>query len=131
MDSLCGIVTSGKKLAAGFLSKRPYQVQIKQIIGVGVFPGTLNVQVNSGEREQFLSQIRGFEVLGFSDEETEFGRLRVFPILIENRFWGGIVIPEKTRYGPEIMEIVSDKNLRQQLNLKDGDTICIQENPNL
>jgi riboflavin kinase len=38
---------------------------------------------------------------------------------------GAVVIPDRTHYPKDLLEIVSPVKLRDELKLKDGDGVCI------
>jgi riboflavin kinase len=69
--------------------------------------------------------MRGVEIAGFSSGDRTFGSLRCFPCWISG-IEGAVIIPERSHYGFDILEIISPKNLRKALSLNDGDEVKVE-----
>jgi len=51
------------------------------------------------------------------------GRVDCYPVLINNKYKGAIVVPHKTRHGNDVIELICPEHLREVFKLNDGDEI--------
>jgi len=116
---MLGKVSSGLGQAQYFLSREGYRRQFKEFLGFVPFPGTLNVLLEV----PFLAGVQAIEIKAFSEEGRSFGECECYRITL-NGVQAAIVRPEKSRYPPEIIEIIAPVRLRA-LGLKDGDLVEI------
>jgi riboflavin kinase len=93
-----------------------YADKIYKEVGIKPFHGTLNLRVES------IPPVEMIEIDGFG----QFGDIELAPCAVnyERAF---AVFPEKGGHRDEnIVEIISEKNLKETLNLKDGDFVYLQ-----
>lgn len=57
-----------------------------------------------------------------------FGDVKYIKTLLNNKIKGALVFPVKTEHPPKILEFIARKNLREDLNLKDGDLVTLNLN---
>ncbi len=118
---LKGKVVSGLGRGSFFLSLFGYKEQFKSKLDIEPVEGTMNIELDeeSAKRYQELTRSNDCVILEpFIEQGKEYGRVRVFPANIEDvRCY--LVIPEKSSYH-DVAEIISDKNLRDELGLQDG-----------
>ncbi|MCD6384128.1 MAG: CTP-dependent riboflavin kinase, partial [Thermoplasmata archaeon] len=105
---------------------KPYKEEIKKLTGMEAFPGTLNVSLEGFEAVKF-NAVKGFpglKVKPFTAEGRSFGGARLYPgILKDQKVF--VIIPDRTHY-ENVMEIICERNLRETLDLKDGDLIEVE-----
>ena len=65
---------------------------------------------------------KSVRVEGFEDEGRTFGACRCRPVKI-NGTKGAIVRPERTSYPASLLELIAPVNLRDSLDLSDGDEV--------
>ncbi len=121
-----GVVFSGVGEGKKFLSIRNYKEGIKKKLGFSPFEGTLNIRLDekNTKKRAFLSSL-SFEYLkGFKKDGKEYGGTYLKKCFI-NGVEGGIIIPIKSRYGYNVLEVVSPYFLREKLKLKDGDKVRV------
>lgn len=121
-----GIVIEGLKDGRYYLGLTEYKQKIKKRLGFVPYPGTLNVRLNPesiGEKERLQRKL-GIEIEGFKKDDRIFGPIKCFECRI-NRLRGSVIIPERSHYGSDILEIISPFELRKKLNLKNGDEVVI------
>ena len=137
---ITGKVSSGLGRAHVFMSQKHYQSQFKAILGVGAWPGTLNVDVGSESLGGF-SQLRvlaGLEegsasesvqplrIEGFERDGRSFGGATAFRGRIKRGEGGweecAILIPDLTRH-TSTAEVISGAFLRESLPCSDGDLV--------
>ena len=127
---LRGTVFSGNREASRFLSMKEYKHRIKALLGYDIFPGTLNVRLKPEEMKKRMElPLLGFEYIGgFEKEGKKYGGLYIRECKI-NGVDGALIIPVKTRYGYDTLEIVSKFHLRKKLKLKDGSNVEVVFSP--
>lgn len=121
MNRLRGTVVKGIGKGQYYVSREGYSKQFIRKLGFDPSPGTLNLVIAEPLSEQPAKCI---EIEGFQDEKGMFGGCRCYKVMVGN-IKGAIVRPERTRYPPNLVEIIAPVNLRKTLNLKDGDELEI------
>ncbi|MGC9145807.1 MAG: DUF120 domain-containing protein [Nitrososphaeria archaeon] len=123
-----GKVFSGLGEGAYYMSLEGYKEQFVKKLGFAPYPGTLNIRLDSRyikEREK-LNEYRNFgiKIEGFSNGLRTYGSLWCFHAFVDG-IRGAVIIIERTHYDIDVVEIISQYNLRKELNLKDGDRVKI------
>jgi riboflavin kinase len=109
-----------------------YRKQFEAKLGFTPFPGTLNLSLDllCIVTRKKLDGRRGIEIEGFELENRTFGGAKCFPCkILDERAEGiksAVIIPHRTHYPDDILEIISPVFLRGELALKDGDEIRIR-----
>ena len=119
-----GQVISGKGEGAKFLKLIWVRKQIKEKLGFTPHLGTLNIRLSkeySGTKD-LLKQAKGIVIM----PTNGFYRGKCFRAYVMDGAECAIVIPEVEDYPEDLMEIVAPVNLREKLELKDGDTIEVK-----
>ncbi len=125
------------------MSQKHYQTQFKRVLGVGAWPGTLNVEMQGDSEEGFrnLRIIAGLEegeiadevdsirIGGFERDGNSFGGATAFSgrICREGGSWENcaVLIPDLTRH-TSTAEVISGAFLRESLPCADGDLVHIE-----
>ena len=140
---ITGEVSSGLGRAHVFMSQKHYQSQFKVVLGVGAWPGTLNVDVGSDSLGDF-SLLRVLAGLEEGDTNESVQPLRIEGFERDGRSFGGatafrgrirkgegdweecaILIPDLTRH-TSTAEVISGAFLRESLPCSDGDLVEIE-----
>ncbi len=123
-----GVVVSGLGEGRYYISMPYYSSMIQKLLGFKPYPGTLNVRLvgESVWKRRQLNAYRTLHIPGFRDEKRVYGGAWLFRAKINGYEPAGIVIPERTSHGSEIIEIVAPEYLRSVLGLKDGDRAVIE-----
>ncbi|MGV8144923.1 MAG: DUF120 domain-containing protein [Methanothermobacter sp.] len=123
---ILGFVISGTKKGGYFLSQKFYSEQFKEKLGFKPFPGTLNIQI----QEENLEQIAKIpeEEIGIIEGEEEFGTVKYIKASLNDTINGALVFPVKTQHPQDILEFIAKENLREKLNLKDGELVNLYIN---
>ncbi len=109
-----------------------YRKQFEAKLGFTPFPGTLNLSLDllCIVTRKKLDARRGIEIEGFELEKRTFGGAKCFPCkILDDRAEGiksAVIIPHRTHYPDDILEIISPVFLRGELALRDGDEIRIR-----
>jgi CTP-dependent riboflavin kinase len=127
------------------MAQKHYQSQFKGVLGVGAWPGTLNVDVGDTSMDEFrqLRVIAGLDegdvtesampirIEGFERDGRSFGGATAFRarICIDGRDWVAcaILIPDLTRH-TSTAEVISGAFLRESIPCSDRDLVCIELN---
>jgi len=124
--NLSGNVVSGMEDGRYYLSLPRYVEQFRERLGFKPFPGTLNVVIKEPGKKLLLNRIKGVVVDGFSIGNRVLGKVKCFPVLINGKVRGALVLPERSHYSSNTIEIISRYNLRRKLKLKDGSRVGIE-----
>jgi riboflavin kinase len=128
--SLAGRVITGLGEGRYYMSLTPYRTQFLQRLGFEPYPGTLNLRLdpeNVGIRRD-LERFHWVPISGFTAEGRTFGDVRCIPCQVGG-IAGGIVVPGRTHYPEDIVEIVSPVGLREALHVGDGDPVTVEVQP--
>jgi len=119
-EGLKGKLTTGEGEGAYYIKQ--YSEKLKTCLGFTPYAGTLNVKVDEEEGLLFINKLSKQNIKKFKTKEREFGGLDCYKIKI-GEMEAGIIAPDRTRHGKEIMEVVAPVFLRGHFKLKDNDTI--------
>ena len=140
-----GKVSSGLGRAHVFMFQKHYQSQFKGVLGVGAWPGTLNVDVGRGSMDAFLQlrvlagleegvpadSIEAHRIEGFERDGKSFGGATAFKGRIRGSEgeWEecAILVPDLTRH-THTAEVISGAFLRETLPCSDGEEVQIELN---
>lgn len=119
---LAGNVFAGKREGMKFIALSWANSQISQKLGFNPYPGTLNLRLSRDS-----AKLRKLLV--------EKGKLKIkaAPGYCEGLIFKahvaelecGVVIPQLENYKDDVLEVVSSLNLRDKLQLRDGDQISV------
>ncbi len=124
-----GSVFSGLGEGKYYISRDSYFKEITTKLGFKPYHGTLNLRINVNDIDR-LDLIRGswpIIIKGFEEEGRRFGDVLCYPLKvpkIDAKVAG--IIPQRTHYGSNILELISDVFLREALNIEDGDEVIVE-----
>ncbi len=124
--ALSGKVMSGTGDGRYYISMPGYRSQVRERLGFMPFPGTLNIALSDRSKKAALLNSKGIELKGFFKQGRMLGAAKCLPCVVNGRAKGAVILPMRSHYGPEVLEIVSAKNLRKELGLKDGSHVSIE-----
>jgi len=124
-EFLIGKVVSGFGEGQHFLSLHEYRQEVREHLGFSPFPGTLNLEVDEALLREFLSESKPIRIDGFERHGQSFSAITVYRVWISS-FNSAIVVPDKRRHPANIVEIISEINLRKKLRLDNGDELAAQ-----
>ncbi len=126
---LVGNLVAGMHEGRFYLSIPEYKKQIRKAIGFEAYPGTLNLRMGnekSVDGKRKLMNLPGIRIDGFQKNGRLLGGAKLFKATLlakKNSVQGAIIIPHKSHYGAEVLEIISDVNLREKLKIKNNDEV--------
>lgn len=120
--TLTGTVFSGKGDGRKFLSLKWVIEQIKQKLGFNPYLGTLNILLSeeSAKRRKTLEKSQSMMICpaqGYCLGILHKARIEEFAC--------AVIIPDVTGYPENYLELIAAENMRQKLQLKDGDKVTV------
>ncbi len=120
---LKGMVTSGTQKGTYFMSQKIYSKQFKDKLGFKPFKGTLNILIKEKDLEK-IDEIKKKDMELLKGSEG-FGDVLFIKAKLQEFIDGAIIFPEKSKHPEEYLEFVAEENLREKLNLRDGDEVIL------
>ncbi|MEM3086608.1 MAG: DUF120 domain-containing protein [Halobacteria archaeon] len=133
--ALCGQVVTGLGEGQYYVSREGYLHQFRSRLGFEPFPGTLNLRLDPDSEIQRhrLDEVPGIPIEGFKTEERTFGPARCFRASIaadkaRKRVHpeAAVILPERTHYPQNMLELLAPVELRRALKLRDGDVVTVE-----
>ena len=124
---LSGTVVSGIGEGKYYMSLAPYKEQFNRHLGFEPYPGTLNIRLPSSVLpvRKKVDALEWIRIKGFSTDGRTFGDAKCIPCRIGN-ISCGIVVPGRTHYPEDIIEVIAPVALRRKLDVEDSDTISVE-----
>ena len=122
--SISGIIVSGTRKGSYFVSQKVYSDQFKHVLGFKPFPGTLNIEVDEENLEEIINIPP--QKMNIIHGKEGFGDVKYIKSTLNNKIDGALLFPVKTEHPPKILEFIASENLREDLNLKDGDLVTLK-----
>lgn len=128
---LCGHVITGLGEGQYYIAKEGYMSQFRDKLDFKPYPGTLNVRLmeHSTQVRDNMDLIQAQLIHGFNDGERTFGGGKCYPVEVDG-IKGAVIIPDRTHYPADLLEIIAPVKLREALGISDGDEVkIIVKNP--
>lgn len=122
---LNGKVITGLGEGQYYISLEGYRTQFREKLGFDPYPGTLNIKLDPQSIELRKRISADIKISGFKNQNRTFGRGSCFNARISD-IKGAVIIPERTHYPEDIIEVIAPVNLRQYLNVVDGSTVAVE-----
>jgi riboflavin kinase len=123
-----GAVFSGLGEGAYYMSQEGYRKQFKEKLGFEPYPGTFNIRVRKENQEEVrMLEVSPFTLIeGFTDGNRSFGPAKCFHGKIADKLEAALIVPVRTHYSGDVVELISPEFLRKVLHAKDGDTVKVR-----
>jgi riboflavin kinase len=115
-----GIVKRGVGDGRLYISMPEYRKQLQRHLGFTPFEGTLNIGITEASKKTQLISTKGIEIDGFFSGGRTLGAAKCFRCVINGKVKGAVIIPLRSHYGSDVLELIAPSNLRKKLRLKDG-----------
>lgn len=124
---LTGSVVSGIGEGKYYMSLEPYRQQFKAHLGFEPYPGTLNIRLPSSRLpvRKKIDALDWIRIKGFSTDGRTFGDAKCLPCRIGD-VPCGIVVPGRTHYPEDIIEVIAPVALRRKLGVEDSDSVTVE-----
>jgi riboflavin kinase len=119
-----GEVITGRGEGERFIKLPWVKRQIAEKLGFAPFHGTLNIRLS--EQDTKLRKQLGKANSINIQPVASFSPGRCYKAYLPSNIECAIVVPEVPKYPADIIEIVAAINLREKLQLKDGDVVNIK-----
>ena len=114
---------------AYYISNEVYRKQFIEKLGFDPYPGTLNIKLTSDydvDSRKELEAYPAIEIEGFKNADRTFGLVKCYPVMIENKVKGALILALRSHYDVTVLEIIAPVCLRKYLNLKDGHKLKVE-----
>lgn len=113
-----------------YMSLGPYKEQFTAALGFEPYPGTLNIRLvpSSLAIRKKIDALDWTRIKGFSTDGRTFGDARCIPCRI-GTIKCGIVVPGRTHYPDDLLEVIAPVALRRRLGVEDNDSINVEVGP--
>jgi CTP-dependent riboflavin kinase len=126
MTMLRGIVASGVGQGARFMSLAWVGSAVHQWLGFDPYPGTLNVRLVDADMLVRWRKMSKEGALLLTPPAAEQCGGRLIPITLARNIPAAVIVPDVTRYGDHVLEVVAAVHLRSRLGLQDGDLLTLE-----
>lgn len=124
---LTGVVVSGIGEGKYYMSLPAYREQFDRHLGFEPYPGTLNIRLSPSSipLRKKIDALDWIRIRGFSTDGRTFGDARCIPCRIGD-IACSIVVPGRTHYPEDIIEVIAPVALRRELGVEDNDTVSVE-----
>jgi riboflavin kinase len=124
---LSGAVVSGIGEGKYYMSLESYKQQFKEHLGFEPYPGTLNIRLSPASItvRKKIDALTWIRIKGFSTDGRTFGDAKCIPCRI-GTISCGIVVPGRTHYPEDIIEVIAPMALRRKLGVEDSDSVTVE-----
>jgi len=127
--TLEGTVFTGLGEGAYYVMKEQYRRGFIEKLGFDPYPGTLNLRLTTDYDVKARNELEAYpaiEVEGFTSEDRTFGPVKCYPLIIENKVKGALLLALRSHYDASVLEIIASVPLRKYLRLKDGHKVKVE-----
>jgi riboflavin kinase len=109
------------------MSRDPYKEQFKAHLGFEPYPGTLNIRLSPSSIpiRKKIDALEWTRIKGFSTDGRTFGDAKCIACRI-GTISCGIVMPGRTHYPEDIIEVIAPIALRRKLGVEDSDSVTVE-----
>ena len=125
MISLHAVVTSGLGQGTYFVGLEWVRAAIQELIGFDPYPGTLNLRLVDVTMLRAWREIRETPALFLTPPPPERCGARLIPVVVAPDIPAAVVVPDVTRYGDDVLELVAAVHVRSRLGLQDDDRVTV------
>ena len=92
-------------------------------LAIDPYPGTLNLEIVDPKDAQNLRLLKATQGVEIIPEDPSFCSAKCFPVLIQGKLQGGIVLPIVEGYPENKVELIASQNVKETFSLKEGDML--------
>lgn len=124
---ITGVIFSDLEQAASFMALAWVQKALQESLGFSPYPATLNVRIESKkELEVWRNVRRELAGIDIGPPDSSFCQARCFPVEIEARLQGAVLLPAVQGYPADKVEVIAPVRLKDALQVRDGDRITLE-----
>jgi CTP-dependent riboflavin kinase len=121
-----GRIAGGLRVGSTFTQIPWVRRQFIQKLDIDPYPGTLNLEIVDPEHSQAFSELKSTPGVEIIPEDPSFCPAQCYPILIQGRLRGAIVLPRVKDYPENKMELIASQNIREVLSANEGDVLEVE-----
>ena len=125
VTSLTGVVTSGLGQGAYFMSLPWVRDAVRRLIGFTPYPGTLNVRLDA-DMIGIWRRTRDGHSIVLAPPPSEPCGARLLPVVVAPDVEAAVIVPDVTRYGEDLLELIAAVHLRSRLGLHDESRVTLR-----
>ena len=122
---ITGALFSGLGEGAKFVSLDWVESQIEEKLGFKPFYGTVNLRLDRVSID-IVRKLKDNEGTKIVPLDPKFCIAKTFKARIMGKVEGAVILPEATVHGNDILELLAPINLREALNLEDGQQVDVE-----
>lgn len=126
---LHAIVRPGAGEGARFMSLAWVRAAVRDAVGFDPYPGTLNVELSAGAALDRWRDVRARSGIRLRQPPTAPCGGVAVPVVVASTVAGAVIVPDVTRYGDDVLEVIAAVHLRERLGLADGDVVTLTLRP--
>ena len=119
-----GIVVNGSGEASGFTQLQWVQDEMKKRLGFVPYPGTFNLRPGSTADQIAFMRLKACPGIHL-EAKSGFCAARCYPVVVEGRAPGAVVVPEVSDYPEDKLEVVAPVSLRDLLKVREGSRVTL------
>jgi riboflavin kinase, archaea type len=121
-----GTIVEGLRVGSAFTRIPWVRKQFIQKLNIAPYPGTLNLEIvdlKDSQRFLGLKSAPGVEII---PEDPSFCSAQCYPVLINGRLKGAIVLPKVKDYPENKMELIASRRIKEVLSVQGGDVLEVE-----
>jgi len=122
---ITGALFSGLGDGAKFVKLDWVESQIKEKLGFRPYYGTINLRLDRASID-IVRKLKDNEGVKIVPPDPKFCVAKTFKAKIMGKVEGAIILPEATVHGKDTLELLAPINLREALDLEDGQQVEVE-----
>ncbi len=121
-----GKIVEGLGIGRDFTRIQWVKAQFISKLGIDPYPGTLNLEVAEGEDLDRFAALKKTPGIEIPPEDPSFCSGKCYPVLINGRLKGAIVLPVVADYPKNKLELITAENVKKALSVETGDCLEVE-----
>jgi CTP-dependent riboflavin kinase len=121
-----GRIVEGLRVGANFTQVSWVRKQFISKLSIDPYPGTLNLEIVEQKDRQNFEVVKATQGVEILPEDPSFCSAKCYPVLINGRLRGAIVLPMVEGYPENKMELIASENIKRALSVKTGDDLEVE-----
>ena len=122
---ITGVLFSGLGDGAKFVRLDWVESQIEEKLGFRPYHGTINLRLDRDSID-LVRKLKDDEGVKIVPPDPKFCIAKTFRARIMGKVQGAIILPEATVHAEDTLELLAPINMREELDLKDGQQVEVE-----
>jgi CTP-dependent riboflavin kinase len=92
-------------------------------LSIDPYPGTLNLEIADPESIRHFKELKTTKAVEITPEDPSFCSAKCYPVLMNGRLKGAIVLPLVENYPENKIELIASQKIEETLSLTTGDVL--------